>query len=144
MTTGMQETWDDVRRGNASGIVDTITRNPIPAAMVALGVGLLFMNRGAASVSNVLINSGYTGRQLLDWIIEIPMSVTFLLCHTFHNAPRFYHDQTVREAPIATGVKSGFVAAGQVRFAYDVSLCHKWLTCYRSSCTAGTMGSLVS
>jgi len=47
MTTGIQETFGDVRRGDASGIVDTITKNPIPAAMVAVGLGMLFMNRGA-------------------------------------------------------------------------------------------------
>jgi hypothetical protein len=46
MTYGAQETWRDVRTGNAGGIVDTITSNPIPAAMVALGVGMLLMNRG--------------------------------------------------------------------------------------------------
>ena len=38
MTTGIQDTWTDVRRGDASGIVDTIKSNPIPAAMVALGI----------------------------------------------------------------------------------------------------------
>jgi len=52
MTTGIQETFDDVRRGNASGIVGTITSNPVPAAMVAVGLGLLFMNRGAQSSGN--------------------------------------------------------------------------------------------
>jgi ElaB/YqjD/DUF883 family membrane-anchored ribosome-binding protein len=52
MTSGIQQTVDDVRRGDASGIVDTITRNPIPTAMVAVGLGLLFMNRGAQSSRN--------------------------------------------------------------------------------------------
>ena len=46
MTYGAQETWRDVRTGNTGSIVDTITSNPIPAGMIALGVGMLFMNRG--------------------------------------------------------------------------------------------------
>jgi len=46
MTYGAQETWRDVRTGNTGSIVDTITSNPIPAGMVALGIGMLFMNRG--------------------------------------------------------------------------------------------------
>src|SRR4051794_6304788 len=65
MTTGIQDTWTDVRRGDASGIVDTIKSNPIPAAMVALGVGMLFMNRGSQSSSRPMrwesSNSGYSG-----------------------------------------------------------------------------------
>lgn len=53
MAIGAQETWRDVRSGNAGGIVETIKSNPIPAGMVALGLGMLFMNRGAtASRSN--------------------------------------------------------------------------------------------
>jgi ElaB/YqjD/DUF883 family membrane-anchored ribosome-binding protein len=61
MTTGIQETFDDVRRGNASGIVGTITSNPVPAAMVAVGLGLLFMNRGAQSSGNGNGNGGSRG-----------------------------------------------------------------------------------
>lgn len=47
MSYGAQETWRDVRTGNTGSIVDTITSNPVPAGMVALGLGMLFMNRGA-------------------------------------------------------------------------------------------------
>ena len=46
MSYGAQETWRDVRTGDAGSIVDTITSNPIPAGMVAVGLGLLLMNRG--------------------------------------------------------------------------------------------------
>ena len=54
MTYGAQETWRDVRTGNTGSIVDTITSNPIPAGMVALGLGMLFMNRGKQSRSRSL------------------------------------------------------------------------------------------
>lgn len=47
MTYGAQETWRDVRTGNTGSIVDTIKSNPVPAGMVALGIGMLFMNRGS-------------------------------------------------------------------------------------------------
>jgi len=47
MSYGAQETWRDVRTGNTGSIVDTITSNPVPAGMVALGLGMLFLNRGA-------------------------------------------------------------------------------------------------
>jgi hypothetical protein len=42
----MQETWREVRSGNANGIIDTVRSNPVPAGMVALGLGMLFMSRG--------------------------------------------------------------------------------------------------
>jgi hypothetical protein len=49
MNLGAQETWRDVTTGNTGGIVDTIKSNPIPAGMVAAGIGMLFMNRGKQS-----------------------------------------------------------------------------------------------
>lgn len=49
MTYGAQETWHDVRTGNTGSIVDTITSNPVPSAMVALGLGMLLMNRGSSA-----------------------------------------------------------------------------------------------
>lgn len=58
MTYGAQETWRDVRTGDTGSIVDTITSNPIPAGMVALGLGMLFMNRGKRSQFR-----GYENRQ---------------------------------------------------------------------------------
>ncbi len=65
MSMGMQETWRDVRSGNGEGILETVKSNPIPAAMVGLGLGMLFMNRGATSQSGGRANSdwrrGYYG-----------------------------------------------------------------------------------
>ena len=49
MNLGAQETWRDVTSGNTGGIVDTIKANPIPAGMVAVGIGMLLMNRGQQS-----------------------------------------------------------------------------------------------
>ena len=58
MTYGAQETWRDVRTGDTGSIVDTITSNPIPAGMVALGLGMLLMNRGKQAQFR-----GYENRQ---------------------------------------------------------------------------------
>lgn len=49
MAIGARETWDDVMRGDAPSIIDTVRSNPVPAGMVALGLGLLFMRRGSGA-----------------------------------------------------------------------------------------------
>ncbi len=68
MTYGAQETWRDVRSGNTGSIVDTITSNPIPAGMVALGIGLLFMSRGKRSGDSSPSNfRGYGDRGGASW-----------------------------------------------------------------------------
>jgi Protein of unknown function (DUF3618) len=61
MSIGMQETWRDIRTGNSNGILETVKSNPVPAAMVGLGLGLLFMNRGAQAQRSFRGGSNYTG-----------------------------------------------------------------------------------
>jgi hypothetical protein len=46
MSYGAQETWRDMRTGNAGSIVDTVKSNPVPAGMVGIGLAMLLMNRG--------------------------------------------------------------------------------------------------
>jgi ElaB/YqjD/DUF883 family membrane-anchored ribosome-binding protein len=58
MTTGLQETWRDVRTGNAAGIVETIKSNPLPSALVGIGLGMLFMNRGAEANRDWSVSNG--------------------------------------------------------------------------------------
>jgi hypothetical protein len=59
MSIGMQETWRDIRTGNSNGILDTVKSNPVPAAMVGIGLGLLFMNRGAQAQRSFRGGNGY-------------------------------------------------------------------------------------
>ena len=59
MSIGMQETWRDIRTGNSNGIIETVKSNPVPAAMVGIGLGLLFMNRGAQAQRSFRGGSGY-------------------------------------------------------------------------------------
>lgn len=49
MTSGAQQTWDDIRSGRPEGIVDTIKSNPLPAGMVVAGIAMLLMKRGSQS-----------------------------------------------------------------------------------------------
>ncbi|KAE8361011.1 hypothetical protein BDV27DRAFT_167263 [Aspergillus caelatus] len=69
-------------------------------------------------LQNIAVNSSYLGRRVLNWVVEVPMGVTLLFSQFTHNAPRCYNDQTVRELPEVTGVRSGFVAAGK-EFGYS-------------------------
>jgi hypothetical protein len=46
--------------------------------------------------------------------LKMPVTFTHGLARGFHNVPRLYGDQTVRDEDKITGVKSGFTAAGKV------------------------------
>lgn len=46
--------------------------------------------------------------------LKLPMTFTHGLAKGFHNVPRLYGDQTVREPDKITGVASGMAAAGKV------------------------------
>lgn len=47
-------------------------------------------------------------------IISVPADLTLSLSKGFHNAPKYYHDTTVRKLPRVDGVQSGLQAAGKV------------------------------
>ncbi|KAF7592157.1 hypothetical protein BBP40_000644 [Aspergillus hancockii] len=66
-------------------------------------------------LQKVAANASYLGRRVSNWLVEVPMGITLLFSQGSHNAPRWYHDRTVRDTPEAqvTGVRSGFVAAGK-------------------------------
>lgn len=67
-----------------------------------------------STLSSVLSNSSYTGRRVVNWIIEIPVGLTLLLSQGFHDAPRWYHDRTVKDVPYAHDIRSGLKAAATV------------------------------
>ncbi|EAW15294.1 putative UDP-glucose,sterol transferase [Aspergillus clavatus NRRL 1] len=52
------------------------------------------------------------GKHLLDLILLIPTDLTLSFSKGFHNAPRIYHDRTVKPIPTVMGVRSGLRAAG--------------------------------
>ncbi|KAL2002776.1 hypothetical protein VTN02DRAFT_5994 [Thermoascus thermophilus] len=51
--------------------------------------------------------------KLFNMSLRAPMDFTLAISKGFHNAPRLYGDDTVREAHRVTGIKSGFKAAGK-------------------------------
>ena len=46
--------------------------------------------------------------------LKTPVTFTYGLAKGFHNVPRLYGDDTVRESDSVTGWKSGLVASGKV------------------------------
>ncbi|KAL4783745.1 hypothetical protein BJX76DRAFT_348307 [Aspergillus varians] len=66
-----------------------------------------------SAASSLLSNSSYTGRRVMNWAIEIPSGLTLLLSQGFHDAPRWYHDRTVKDTPVAHDIRSGLKAAGK-------------------------------
>ncbi|KAE8396191.1 hypothetical protein BDV23DRAFT_143537 [Aspergillus alliaceus] len=50
-------------------------------------------------------------KHALNFVIVLPADLTLSLTKGYHNAPRLYHDTTVREPHRVTGIKSGFRAA---------------------------------
>lgn len=47
--------------------------------------------------------------------LKSPMDFTISLARGFHNAPKLYGDESVRQGEKITGIQSGLKAAGKVR-----------------------------
>ncbi|PTU23545.1 hypothetical protein P175DRAFT_0543946 [Aspergillus ochraceoroseus IBT 24754] len=77
------------------------------------GDGACMAVQKTSTISYMVANTSYTCRRILNLIIEIPMGITLLLSQGFHDAPRWYHDRTVRDTPVVSDVRSGFAAAGK-------------------------------
>lgn len=83
----------------------------------------------------LIANTSYTGRRVLNWIVELPMGLTLGLSQGFHEVPRWYHDRTVRETPQVRGFRSGIDAAKNVCLpTHPLSFFNLALSC----CTHGT------
>lgn len=50
--------------------------------------------------------------------LKSPMDFTLSLARGFHNAPKLYGDESVRQGDKITGIQSGLKAAGKVRLPY--------------------------
>ena len=50
----------------------------------------------------------------LNFALILPTDFTLSLSKGFHNAPKLYHDETVKPIPKVVGIKTGFRAAGKV------------------------------
>ncbi|EFW99411.1 udp-transferase [Grosmannia clavigera kw1407] len=56
---------------------------------------------------------GYGASKTAKALVLAPIELWFSICQGFHNAPRLYGDDTVRQTPRVTGIKSGLRAAGR-------------------------------
>jgi hypothetical protein len=52
--------------------------------------------------------------RILDLIVLPLMDVALSLSRGFRNVPLVYHDDTVKDAPKVTGIRTGIEAAGKV------------------------------
>ena len=60
------------------------------------------------------LGAGKSVKQIVGAGLKSPMDFTLSLAQGFHNAPKLYGDQTVRQADKVTGIQSGLKAAGKV------------------------------
>lgn len=60
------------------------------------------------------LGAGKSVKQIVGAGLKSPMDFTLSLAQGFHNAPKLYGDQTVRQADKVTGFQSGLKAAGKV------------------------------
>lgn len=96
-------------------------------------------NKQRSKGRTLIANTSYTGRRVLNWIVELPMGLTLGLSQGFHEVPRWYHDRTVRETPQVRGFWSGIDAAKKVcLFTHSLSFFNLALSC----CTHETQSSL--
>lgn len=67
---------------------------------------------------NILYEASFHGskmsKKLLRLIIWFPTDVSLSMARGFHNAPKLYHDPTVKDIPQVISIRSGFRAAGKV------------------------------
>ncbi|GIJ88129.1 hypothetical protein Asppvi_007046 [Aspergillus pseudoviridinutans] len=57
--------------------------------------------------------TGRLAQGALDFIVIPPMEISLTLSRGFHNAPLVFHDNTVRDTPRVTGMRTGLKAAGK-------------------------------
>jgi len=72
-----------------------------------------YSNRVAISAGKGSLSFGKGIARLVGTSLRTPMDVTLGVAQGFHNAPRIYGDETVRQPENITGFKSGLAAAGK-------------------------------
>lgn len=75
------------------------------------------------------VGAGKSIKQIVGAGLKSPMDFTLNLARGFHNAPKLYGDESVRQADKVTGLQSGLKAAGKV--------CCCSLACKRKLITSG-------
>ncbi|KAJ5232851.1 hypothetical protein N7468_005807 [Penicillium chermesinum] len=80
--------------------------------------------------SEAITQGNRLSMKFINLVIWLPTDLTLSLAKGFHNVPKLYHDPMVKSTPQVTGLRSGFKAAGKVRFEFDPVLHFsvQWLT----------------
>jgi len=78
-------------------------------------------------LSKVGNRGGRMSKRFANFVIWLPTDLSLSMSKGFHNAPKIYHDVTVKSTPKVYGIRSGFRAAGQVRSTLT-SISHILLT----------------
>ncbi len=60
------------------------------------------------------MGAGKSIKHIVGAGLKSPMDFTLSLARGFHNAPKLYGDESVRQADKVTGLQSGLKAAGKV------------------------------
>lgn len=71
-------------------------------------------SRAKRDLSEARYHAVKCAKYALNFMLVLPTDLTLSLSKGFHNAPKLYHDDTVKPIPKAMGIKSGFRAAGKV------------------------------
>lgn len=105
----LKDDWNIVRGGSSSG---PSRRQGTKGHVSNFGN---FLSTTAAQSSRL-------AQGILDIIVIPPMEISLTLSKGFHNAPLLFQDDTVRNIPRVTGVRSGLETAGTVRVSSDLEL----------------------
>lgn len=71
-------------------------------------------SRAKHDLSETRYHAEKCAKYALNFMLVLPTDLTLSLSKGFHNAPKLYHDNTVKPIPKVMGIKSGFRAAGKV------------------------------
>ena len=92
------------------------------------------------------VGAGKSIRQVVGAGVKSPMDFTISIAKGFHNAPKLYGDDTVRQSDKVTGLQSGLKAAGKVidialKIQQKLTLAGIWLWVLRRHIWAGDTAS---
>jgi hypothetical protein len=66
-----------------------------------------------AILHEAALHGGQVSKKAAKTIIWLPTDVTLGMARGFHNAPKLYHDPTVKDVPQVVSLRTGFRAAGK-------------------------------
>ncbi|KAJ5371726.1 UDP-glucuronosyl/UDP-glucosyltransferase [Penicillium concentricum] len=87
-------------------------RNRLPRDQAEL-LSYLESPRGNGVIYEIRTHGSRMSKKFLKNILWLPTDLTLSMSKGFHNAPRMYNDQMIKETPKVVGFRSGLEAAGK-------------------------------